>query len=38
MATGIPLKPEEGLAQTDVDLYAGVDEFGNPAHPVRIRH
>ncbi len=31
-----PIK-EEALPHGELDLYAGVDEFGNPANPVRMK-
>lgn len=34
MATNVILKTEETVPQGDVDLYAGVDEFGTAANPV----
>ena len=34
MATNVLVKPEESGPQGDVDLYAGVDEFGSASNPV----
>ena len=37
MAANVLVKQDESGPQGDVDLYAGVDEFGSAANPVCIK-